>query len=112
MAQGPLPARQRAGAEYIDWDLRAGGQDSAATAVDWDAPRGGVGKDAAESVKAQCAEIQRSLAAEALRLAAPLAVTTVAMAEAERGGAALFPVRTVSIIGDVSSILAHPRALV
>lgn len=105
-----MPARQRAWAGY-DWDLRAGEQDSAATAVDWDAPRGGGGKDAAESVKAQCAEIQRSLAAEALRLAAPLAVTTVAMAEAERGGAALFPVRTVNT-GDISSILAHPRALV
>lgn len=59
-------------------------------------------------MEARRAEIQRGLAAEAPRLAALVADAAAAKAEAERGVAALFPGRTVNIIGEISNVLAHP----
>jgi len=60
----------------------------------------------AAEVGARRAETQRGLAADGPRLAALVAATAAAKARAEAGVAALFPGRTVNVMGEINNVLS------
>ncbi len=60
----------------------------------------------AAEVEARRAEIQRGLAADGPKLAALVAATAASKARSEAGVAALFPGRTVNVMGEINNVLS------